>query len=182
MNKIIGITGTNGAGKGTVVEILKLIGFRHFSAFDILIEVVNRLNMPQNRDSLIFVGNKLREEFGSEYVAEELIKKAQLSKGDAIIESIRTIGEVNALKNIGGILLSIDADQKLRFERIKKRGGVKDGVSWEEFAAQERGESESLDKNKQNLIGCKKMADFQISNNGSIKELEIQISDFLKKL
>ena len=38
---IIGITGTLGAGKGTVVDFLKEKGFRHFSVRDYLIKILN---------------------------------------------------------------------------------------------------------------------------------------------
>src|SRR3990167_3280720 len=94
VNKIVGITGMSGAGKGAVVEILKQRGFKHYSASGYLLEEIIKLNMPQNRDSLIFMGNKLREQFGPGYVAEELIKKAKNGDGMAIVESIRTPGEV----------------------------------------------------------------------------------------
>lgn len=178
---IVGITGTNGAGKGTVVEILIQQGFKHYSASGLLMEKVIEQNLPQNRDSLIQMGNQLREKYGAGYIAEELIRTAQLSGEKAIIESLRTVGEVEKLKAVGGILLAVDADQKLRFERISKRGGIKDNVTWEEFVKQEEGESKSDDPNKQNLIACRNMADFTINNNGTLEDLEIEINNFLKK-
>jgi dephospho-CoA kinase len=178
---LVGITGMSGAGKGAVVDFLKQKGFKHFSAYDLLMEEARKRNMPENRDSLICVGNELRKQFGSGFVAEELIKKAKLNKGNSIVESIRTVGEVETLKRLKGILLSVDADQKIRFERIKKRGGVKDNVSWKEFIDQEVGESQSDDTNKQNLIACRNMADFVVDNNGLLEDLQKQINIFLKK-
>lgn len=181
MNKIVGITGMNGAGKGAVVEILKQKGYKHYSASGYLLEEVIKLNMPQNRDSLIWMGNNLREQYGPGYVAEELFKRAKEDGSKAIIESIRTLGEVLVLKKAGGILLAVDADQKIRFERVVKRGGIKDEVTWEEFVEQENGELKSIDTNKQNLLACRNAAVEVVNNNGTLKDLEIQINDFLKK-
>lgn len=184
MNKkqvMLGITGTNGAGKGTVVEFLvKEKAFKHFSATGLITEEIIKRNMPVNRDSMIIVGNDLRAEFGAGFIAGELIKRAEENDGNSIIESIRTLGEVEKLKEEGGIILAIDADQKIRYERNKKRGGEKDGVSFEEFAEQERREMESDDPNKQNLSACRKIADYLIENNGSVKELNLKIEEILK--
>lgn len=184
MNKsiLIGITGTNGAGKGTVVEYLvKEKGFKHFSAGDLIMEEVVKRGLPKNRDSMIVVGNDLRSTYGSGYIAEELIKRANLCGENAIVESIRTAGEVDILIKTGGILLAIETEQKLRFERIKKRGSDKDNVTWDEFVKQERTESESSDPNKQNLTVCRNLACSVINNNGTFTDLNKQINIFLKK-
>lgn len=178
---MLGITGTNGAGKGTVVEYLvKKEGFGHFSASGLITEEIIKRNLPVNRDNMILVANDLRAKNGAGYIALELLKRAGESQENRIIESIRTLGEVGELKRRGGMLLAVDADQKLRYERIKKRGGEKDGVSYEEFAEQEKKEMMSEDPNKQNLTACRKMADFLIENNGTIEELEQKINEILK--
>ena len=50
---IIGITGTLGAGKGTVVEYLvEKQGFDHYSVRSFLLKEINRRGMPENRDSI----------------------------------------------------------------------------------------------------------------------------------
>ncbi len=180
--EMIGITGMSGAGKGTVVEMLTKIGFKHFSASELLLEKVIGKNLPQNRDSLIAMGNELRGKYGPGYVVEELIRRGQSTTGGVVIESVRTIGEVETLKRAGGVLLAVDASQKTRYERVVKRGGIKDQVSWEEFVEQEDRESRSEDPNRQNLIACRNRADFVICNDGTIGELEAQVNSFLKKV
>eukprot|EP01052_Picozoa_sp_SAG31_P034367 SAG31_NODE_4007_length_3670_cov_1.628955_6_plen_99_part_00 len=57
---------------------------------------------------------------------------------DAIIESVRTEGEVTALRGTGKpfVLLAVDADQKTRYERVTGRGSSTDGVSFEKFCKQ----------------------------------------------
>ncbi len=180
---VLGITGTNGAGKGTIVEYLvKQKNWQHFSASGLLTEEIVRRNMPVNRDSMIIVANDLRAKYGAGYIAEELIRRAGNNVGNSIIESIRTLGEVEKLREKGGVVLAVDADQKLRYERVLKRGGVKDGVSFEEFSKQEEMEMQSDDPNKQNLLAVKRVADYVINNDGTIEELNNEIEKFLNIL
>lgn len=58
---IIGITGTNGAGKGTAVEYLvKEKGFSHYSVSGYLTQVLKRRKKEINRDNLREIANEIR--------------------------------------------------------------------------------------------------------------------------
>ena len=181
MNQIIGITGMSAAGKGTVVEILKKKGFVHFSVGDFLMEEVIKRGLPQNRDSMIEVGNDLRSKNGPGYILEQLITKAKLVD-KSLIESIRCPGEVAVLKQNGGRLLAIDAPLELRYQRAIARGSSKDQVTLEKFKEQELLESQSSDPNKQNLIGVRQMADWVINNEGTMEELMVKIDQWMEKI
>jgi hypothetical protein len=60
--KIIGITGTLGAGKGTVVDYLMQPphSFAHYSARSLLTEIIEERGLPLNRDSMRDVANGMR--------------------------------------------------------------------------------------------------------------------------
>lgn len=181
---IIGITGTLGAGKGTVVEYLRTQRqFAYFSVRQFLMEEVHKRGLEPNRDSLTLVANDLRQNHSPSYIVDELYKQAAEAGGNAIIESIRAVGEVESLRKKGSfVLLAVDADPKTRYERIRKRGSETDHIDFATFLANEQREMENTDPNKQNLKACMRMADIRLENNGSFEELHQEIDRFLANL
>jgi dephospho-CoA kinase len=179
---IIGITGTIGAGKGTIVDyLINKKNFQHFSARAFLVEEIEKRGLENNRDNMVIVANDLREKNSPSLVADELFKRAKVSGQNCVIESLRTIGEIESLKNKGNFtLLAVDADPKIRYERILKRSTSTDNISFEKFLADEKREMESTDPNKQNLKKCIEMADFVIDNNGTLEELNLKMEEILK--
>ncbi len=181
---IIGITGTLGAGKGTVVEYLvKDKGFRHYSVRGFLREELERRNMPVNRDTLTAIANTLRAKHNPAYIAQQLIKQAKETGQNCIIESIRTPGEIQSLRAYDTFyLLAIDADPRVRYQRIRKRNSETDNISYHVFIDNEQREMHTHDPNKQNLAACIEQADHVIHNNGGISALHQQIESFLEKI
>lgn len=169
---IIGITGTLGAGKGTIVERLVDKGFKHFSARDYFLDEVRKRGLPENRDSTTAVANSLREQFGPDFIAVTLYKQAKEFGGNSVIESLRTPGEVNYMRGQENFyLFAIDADMHTRYERIQSRKSITDQVSFDKFVADEEREMRSTDPTKGNIAACMKMADYTFQNNGTKEEL-----------
>ncbi|MDP2422902.1 MAG: AAA family ATPase [Bacteroidales bacterium] len=179
---IIGITGTLGAGKGTIVDYLtKEKGFTHFSVRAYLITEIEKQGMPVNRDSMMLVANGLRTKHSPSFIIDELYQRALASQKHCIIESIRTPGEVESLNEKGNFyLFAVDADPKLRYERIFTRNSETDRIDYETFLENEQREMDANDPNKQNLRKCIEMADFVFNNNGSIKTLQQQVETTLE--
>lgn len=180
----IGITGTLGAGKGTIVDYLvEKKGYVHYSVRAYLIEEIERRGLEVNRDTMTMVGNDLRATHSPSYIVEQLYNKAQASGCNCIIESVRTPGEVAALRGLDNFyLFAIDADPKIRYERIVLRGSETDHVSYETFIANEQREMTSDDPNKQNLKVCIEQADYKFDNGGTIEQLQAQVEEVISKL
>ncbi len=173
---VIGITGTNGAGKGTVVDYLvKQKGFTHYSGREFIIEEIVKRGLPINRDSTNFVGNDLRKTYGPSYIAEQQLARAQAKGGDAVIESLRAIGEAEFLKSKGALIWGVDADREIRYARAVLRDSATDKVSFEEFCAQEDRELAQKEKFDMNVNGVMQMADTILYNNTTPEELYVQV-------
>ena len=178
---VIGITGTLGAGKGTVVEhLVKNHGFLHYSVREFLLEEIKKQGLPPDRDSMVKVANALRAQHTPYYIVAELYKRAVQNGKDAVIESIRTPGEVEFLRQQENfILIAVDADPHLRYERIRQRNSETDHIDFETFVENENREMSATDPNKQNLQKCIQMADIKLINNGTIHELTYQVDEKL---
>lgn len=181
---IVGITGTLGAGKGTIVDYLeKEKGFAHYSVRGYLEKEMARRGLANNRDNMVITANDLRKKNSPSFIVEELYNEAKSQGKNAIIESIRTPGEVDFLKDQGQfILLAVDADPKVRYERIKQRKSSTDDVDFKTFLANEEREFITTDPNKQNLKKCIDMSDKVLINNGSMFDLFAQLEDSLGPL
>lgn len=182
--RIIGITGTLGAGKGTVVEYLvRRRGFAHFSVREYLLREMHKQGLPDNRDNMVVTANALRAEHSPSFIIEELYREAKAQDKDAVIESIRTPGEVAFLREQGHfILLAVDADPVLRYTRIRQRRSSTDDVDFETFLANEEREFTTTDPNRQNLKACIDEADLVLINNGSIEALYERLDEYLGTL
>jgi dephospho-CoA kinase len=174
---IIGITGTLGAGKGTIVDYLvKEKGFIHFSVRGFITEEINRQGLPVNRDSMVLVANKLRADHSPSYIIDQLYEQALLTGKNCIIESIRTPGEVQSLVEKGNfVLFAVDADPMLRYDRIVMRNSETDQISYATFVENEEREMQSNDPAKQNIGKCIEAADHIFYNNSTVLELYNQL-------
>lgn len=184
---VIGVTGTLGAGKGTVVEYLHgRYKIDHFSVRAMIAKCAydHYGVMIKDRDDLRVNGNRLRKEFGPDILVRTAADCAEAKKDCqiAVIESIRCVGEASYLAERFGdlfLLLAVDAEQKERFKRITSRGDATDKVTFEEFCRQESAELVGASPWEQNLMECAARADYVIQNNGTEKDLYTAVDKFL---
>lgn len=181
---IIGITGTLGAGKGTIVDyLIEKKGYQHFSVRGYLTRVIIERGLPVNRDSMVAVANELRQNHSPSFIVEELYKQAGQSGKDCVIESIRTVGEVKALKQKGNFyLFAVDADRLERYKRIQQRASETDFIDYNTFVQNEEREMNSTDPNKQNLSACMALADYRFDNNGTVTDLYQQVDHVITQI
>ncbi|MGD0523294.1 MAG: AAA family ATPase [Candidatus Microgenomates bacterium] len=179
---IIGITGTLGSGKGTVVDYLvNNKGFVHFSARKFLVQKMKARGIQINLTNMTLLGNELRARHSPSYIIDSLFERARKIGKNCVIESLRTPGEIESLRSKGKfILFAVDAPAKFRFKRIVARGGEGDIESVKELLAIEKQQMHSTDPNKHNLQKCMAMADYKLINDGTIEELNQKVETALK--
>ncbi len=179
---IIGLTGTIGAGKGTVVEYLKRVGFKHYSVRDFLVIEIEKRGMPMTRDSMVVIADQLRQEYGPGYIMFQMLEKAEKEGGNSIIESIRAVGEIEALREKAHdfYLIAVDAPIEIRYERVVKRGSFTDHITFEKFKEDEARESKHGEKWQKDLPTCIALSDVIIHNDTTVSKLEEKVEAYLQ--
>src|SRR3990167_1381864 len=131
---LIGITGRIASGKGEVAEFFRKKGlFEYYTLSQVVRGEAAKINLLISRESLQDLGNLIRKYEGGGGWIKRLIKKLDLKK-DNVIDGIRNPGEIKELRKIKNFLLiSVDAPQKSRFERVLKRNKLSDPKEWNEF-------------------------------------------------
>lgn len=182
---VFGLTGKNASGKGTVAEILKKKNFTYHSLSDSLRDELKSLKKEETRENLIDIGNELREKGGPGVLADKLMPKLNY-ENNHIVDSIRNPLEVISLRKETLLrrffLISVDANSRLRYDRLCSRGRIGDTDSWEKFVEQEKKEENNDDPNKQQLSRTMEMADYSIDNSGTLEELEAQVNRIISSL
>ena len=174
--RLIGLTGTNGAGKGEAAAFLKDKGYAYFSLSDEIREELSRRGLEPSRDNMIREGNDLRTRFGADILARRVMSRIE---GKAVIDSIRNSQEVAFLRGHEAfILLAVDAPVEMRFERVLKRGRVESALTIGEFKAKEREEMQS-DSRGQQLQECLRLADRNVMNDGTVEEFHRKLEAIL---
>ncbi len=179
--RIVGLTGTVWAGKGTVVDyMVEHMWYTHFSVRGFLEKQLDARGLPHDRDQMRDLANEYRKNFGADYIVKKLYDEAREHGTDAVIESIRCIGEIEALRQYSDfVLIGVDADIYTRYERVFKRGASTDDVSFDTFVEQEQKEMHGGNPFVQNLAGCLLLADERINNDGTPVELYREVERVL---
>lgn len=175
---IIGLTGMIWAWKWTIVDYLIQKWFVHYSVRSFLISKLQEIWMDINRENMAKIWNELRSKYWSAYIIEQLYEIALKASKNCVIESIRTVWEIQSLRSRENFkLIAVNAEVKKRYQRILDRKSITDNISFEQFLLDEERESFSDDPNKQNLTSCIKMADIVLDNDWSVDELYSKIDE-----
>jgi len=174
--KIYGIGGTNGSGKDTVgLMLAEDYGFFFVSATDLLRGELRHRKLPIERKNTAALSAEWRREFGFgaliDKAVEEFKKQPKEYKG-LVIASLRHPAEADQVHNDGGEVIWVDADQRIRYDRVIKHAHLRnrsgeDDKTFEEFQADEQREMHPEgDAATLNMSAVKDRADISIDNNG----------------
>ena len=158
---VVCLTGMPGAGKSTIVSKLKDQGYETFSLGDGVRAEAKKLNLEPTGENLGKLMLELREKNGPGAVAELLKKSIQESTHDIIIiDGIRSIHEINVLKETGNVkLLAVNAAADTRFNFLRERKRSDDPLTREKF---EERDNREIGVGLEEIIG---FADESIENN-----------------
>jgi dephospho-CoA kinase len=174
--RLIGLTGTNGAGKGEVAAFFQSRGYAYASLSDIIRDELRTRGLEVTRDSLIRVGNELRAALGPDVLARRIMDRIAVP---TVIDSIRNMREVAYFRAQGDfILLAVDAPVETRFARVASRGRDESAPTLEAFRKKE-GEERAGGEAAQQLEACMAAADRRVWNAGTIEELHRQLEALL---
>jgi dephospho-CoA kinase len=180
-NHILGIVGTPGSGKSYVTEyIINHYGGDHFRFSDFLSHVLTKMNLPQTRENMIKMSVSLRSEFGDDLFSHAVAAEALRSEADLVlVDGIRRLGDLAAFRPMPNFtLIGVNADAKLRYERMKKRGekATETNMTWEQFEQEEKAPTEVT------IPETMTYANETILNDGTRDELDAKIDGLMKKL
>ena len=167
---LIGIGGTFASGKDSLSQVLvDRFGFTHISTSDMVrAEAMKRYGNVERSSALRDTAIELRQEFGNGVLVERCLDEPR----PLVLSGIRTAGEVEALKAAGGVMVFVDADPRVRYDRMKSRS--RDGEAlktFDEFIAYETREiSGARTESDQNIGVVREMSDVALENNGSIDD------------
>ncbi|MCX6792871.1 MAG: AAA family ATPase [Candidatus Falkowbacteria bacterium] len=178
---VIGLVGPLSAGKGRVSEyIVNKYGASRHGFSDSLRDAMDRLQIEKNRVNFQDLSTFLRQRFGEDLLAKAMAKDIREDNHEYIVvEGIRREADIAYLKEIPNFhLVAIDADIKLRYERLVKRSQNTDddNKTFEEFVEDHKREADA------SVPILMTKAEFQIDNNGSEEDLDKQINSIIEKI
>ncbi len=177
---IIGLVGSLASGKETTKKYL----VEKYSAQDcrfssILRDVLNRLALPVSRENLQNLSTVLRANFGEDLLASAIASDASNLDADVVvIDGVRRFTDIEHLQVLPNfILVKIDADPKIRYERMKLRN---ENVGDKEKTLEEFIEDGNAEADRQ-IPEVMKIAKYAIDNSGTLPELYAQIEKIIEE-
>lgn len=177
---ILGFAGEMASGKGTAAKYLvDTHGAVTYRFSTILRDVVRRLRLTEDRDTIQRTSTILRKEFGGDLLAKVMFEDAKHDEHPLIvIDGVRRLEDVKYLRELPEFkLLYITAPMRTRYDRLVLRGENADDKTktYEDFEDDHERETE------QEITKLEAFAVDIIDNAGSLPELHAQLDALVKK-
>lgn len=182
MNKIIiGLAGEIASGKTHsskyFIKKYQAVSYRFSTP---LRDILDRMYIPESRESLTKLSTALRQVFGEEVLANIIYNDVKSSQAPLmVIDGVRRLDDIKHLRELPEFkFVYIETDQRKRFERITSRGENADdnAKTWEQFLADHQLETELQ------IPSLKQQADVVIDNNGTTEELHQKLDELVQQL
>ena len=166
--EIVGISGTTASGKDTAAEYLECKSFLHVSTSDVIRAEAIRMYGSIEQHILRRVGHEMRVRDGVGAVCLSAIAQYEAQRRDFIgivLSGMRSIGPAQTIKDSGGLLISVDAPLRTRYDRLVARGRIGDLTNYEEFVRFEEEQLNGTLTTGQNTRAIEEISDFRIYND-----------------
>jgi dephospho-CoA kinase len=171
MTRLICITGKKGSGKSVVTGVASQFGIRSMEMHEPVYERMQKEGLELTHENIIKYSEGLRKGGDFAIVAKfviEKIAKEKIKDDLMVVCGIRHPSEVAEFrKHYQVLLIAVDCDAKIRFERIKARAQAWDSRTFGEFMKKEKSEKAGLGTEQAVLS-----ADVIIRNDGSVAAFE----------
>jgi len=175
MRLIVCITGMPGAGKSTVARAFNQ-SYLVLNMGDAVRKEVEKRGLKLTDENLGKVMLELREKYGKGAIAELISEEIKESDKDVIIDGIRSMEEVNVLKQYGVVkILAIHAPKDKRLKYLQTRNREDAPKSIEDFNLRDEREL------KVGIGEAISYADFVITNDSTIEELKEKAHQIINK-
>ena len=177
--KIIGVSGTNGSGKDTIGHLL---AERHrwlfISMTDMLRDELEKSGLPPAREHMRELSAQWRRESGLGVLIDKSVaqfEKTHDKYSGLVVASLRNPGEADRIHELGGQVVWVDAEPRVRYDRLQTNAGsrgerraVDDNKTYEQFLKEQEAEMQhSGDAATLSIGDVKTKADIFLNNNGS---------------
>jgi dephospho-CoA kinase len=185
--RLIGVAGTAGAGKDTVADLLcQMFQLQNLSSGDFL-RVITRYAYKEPydfnpaRDQLYEVANFLRTQIHPATLVKLCILQARTQQiPGTVISGLRSMGEAEAIREAGGLIVGVDADPHVRYERMTaRRRDAEAQWTLEEFLKQDEYENRGLSDSgpSRGIRSIIDSADVVVNNSGTLDELKLGLQN-----
>ncbi len=174
----LGIIGKMGSGKGFAARYLsRKYGYSVITMSNFVRALARKEHMRPTRENL----EKLQKKYSvhGDYVMEKVLMKASKTKKPVILDGIRKPLQAKLAKGrLKALLIEVDADPKIRFERIRARGRKSD-------IPRTLGEFKKLEGKEEKVFRINRtlsMADFRINNDDGAVKLYKNLDSLMRKI
>jgi len=174
---VVGVAGMPGAGKATVNEIVRGLGYSVVVMGDEVRRETERRGLRPTPNNLGKIMLRLREEEGPAVMAKRCIPRIEAAGSKVVVvDGVRSLHEIAEFKKRfqNFKLIAIHASPETRFQRLFRRKRSDDPKGWETFIKRDMRELSV------GLGSAVATADYMIVNEGTKDELKWNISRVLE--
>jgi len=188
---LYGLSGSNGSGKDSFANFLASeYNFLYVSSSELLRDEARKRGLVADREALRTISAEWRREGGLGVLIDKAVALYNDEGGDVayaglVTGSLRNPGEADRIHELGGKMIWLDADPRVRYDRIQavERGrGSEDDKTFEEFLAEQEAEMQhNGDKATLSMADVKDRCDIFITNESNdLKQFYIKVISALK--